>query len=33
MNVNQAGMKGHEFIMGEGDMASEKMGEKFIEAD
>ena len=27
-----AGMKGHEFIMGAGDMASETMGEKFIEA-
>ena len=25
-------MKGHEFIMGAGDMASETMGEKFIEA-
>jgi hypothetical protein len=25
-------MKGHEFIMGAGDMAAETMGEKFIEA-
>ena len=28
----EAGMKGHEFIVNDGDMASEKMGEKFIEA-
>ena len=27
-----AGLKGHEFIIGAGDMASETMGEKFIEA-
>tara|TARA_Y100001937_G_scaffold21430_1_gene30193 strand:+ start:224 stop:1627 length:1404 start_codon:yes stop_codon:yes gene_type:complete len=28
----EAGLKGHEFIMGAGDMASETMGEKFVEA-
>ena len=30
--VSRVGMLGHEFVVGEGDMASEKMGEKFIEA-
>ena len=28
----ECGLLGHEFITGAGDMASEKMGEKFIEA-
>ena len=28
----EAGKKGHDFIVNDGDMASEKMGEKFIEA-
>ena len=28
----RVGMLGHEFVVGEGDMASETMGEKFIEA-
>ena len=30
--VSRVGLLGHEFVVGEGDMASETMGEKFIEA-
>ena len=28
----KCGLLGHEYVIGEGDMASERMGEKFIDA-